>query len=151
MYVDHDAEGDITNQFIIAKTKVEEKHLAEGPKSPDKKIAYISLVENNYNTKSLERNFKTKVKLVSGTEGTIKLNTGKLNNRKFNFGTTILNRKKEPERKALPTRTGRELQPVERNPPGHFRRLLTEASLVPCETEGQWMKMQKNDTYQKKR
>ena len=36
-YVGRDADGDITNHIVMARTKTEEKHLADGPKSPKKK------------------------------------------------------------------------------------------------------------------
>ena len=37
IYVGRDADGDITNHIVMARTKTEEKHLADGPKSPKKK------------------------------------------------------------------------------------------------------------------
>ena len=37
IYVGRDAEGDITNHMVMAKTKLEEKHLAEDQNSPKKK------------------------------------------------------------------------------------------------------------------
>ena len=37
IYVGRDADGDITNHIIMAKTNTEEKHLADGPKLPKKK------------------------------------------------------------------------------------------------------------------
>ena len=37
IYVGRDADGDITNHIVMARTKTEDKHLAEGPKSPKKK------------------------------------------------------------------------------------------------------------------
>ena len=37
IYVGRDADGEITNQIIMAKTKAEEKQANEGPKSPKKK------------------------------------------------------------------------------------------------------------------
>ena len=37
IYVGRDADGEITNHIIIAKTKAEEKQANEGPKSPKKK------------------------------------------------------------------------------------------------------------------
>ena len=38
IYVGRDTDGDITNHIIMAKTKTEERHLNEEPKSPKKKI-----------------------------------------------------------------------------------------------------------------
>ena len=37
LYVGRDANGDITNHIVMARTKTEEKHLPERPKSPKKK------------------------------------------------------------------------------------------------------------------
>ena len=43
IYVGRDADGEITNHMIMAKTKAEEKQANEGPKSPKKKnsVSYI--------------------------------------------------------------------------------------------------------------
>ena len=63
--MDRDAEGDITNHIVTAKTKSEEKHRTEGQKSPQKKnsIRYrFNFVEKNYNKKSLEGRFQNKYK-----------------------------------------------------------------------------------------
>ena len=65
IYVGCDADGDITNHIIMVRTKTEEKHLAEGPKSPKKKnsVRYpFYFVKKNHNKKSLERKFQTKYK-----------------------------------------------------------------------------------------
>ena len=54
--VGRDADGDITNHIVMARTKTEEKHLAERPKSPEKKnsVRYpFYFVEKNHNKKSL--------------------------------------------------------------------------------------------------
>ena len=87
IYVGRDADGDITNHIVMATTKTEEKHLADGPKSPKKKnsVRYpFHFVEKNYNKKSLEGKFQNKIQTaISGTESTIKTDTGKIINRKF--------------------------------------------------------------------
>ena len=58
-----DAEGEINNHMLIGRTKAEEKHLTERPKSPKKKnsVRYpFNFVEENYKKKCLEENFQTK-------------------------------------------------------------------------------------------
>ena len=79
--VGRDAEGEITNHVIMARTKTELKHLKEGPKSPKKKNSIIypfSFVEKNYNKNSLEGIFRNKIQTaMSGTESTVKTDTGK--------------------------------------------------------------------------
>ena len=63
IYVGRDADGDITNHILMARTKTEEKHLAERPKSPKKKnsVRYsFYFVEKNHNKKSLEGKFQKK-------------------------------------------------------------------------------------------
>ena len=52
-YVGRGAEGDITNLIIMANTKVEEKHLAEEPKSSkEKKLDIPSIVLKKITTKN---------------------------------------------------------------------------------------------------
>ena len=80
IYVGRDAEGDITNHMVLAKTKLEEKHPAEGQKSPKKKhlVRYpFNFVEKNYIIKSLDGRFKKKQTAISGTESTFKPDPGK--------------------------------------------------------------------------
>ena len=99
IYVGRDAEGEITNHMVMAKTKTEEKQLTEDQKSPEKKnsVRYpFKFVEKNYNKKSLEGRFQTKIQTaVSGTESTIKTDTGKIINRKLISGPLF-----QTERKA---------------------------------------------------
>ena len=123
----------------MARTKTEEKHLTDGPKSPKKKnsVRYLFyFVEKNCNKKSLEGKFQNKIQIaVSGTESTIESDTGKIINRKFISGPlfqTERKSRKEPALKTtgemnakkptLPTRTGREVRPMGWNPPGHPKR-----------------------------
>ena len=72
IYEGRDADGDITNHIAMARTKTEEKHLADGPKSPKKEnsVRYpFYFVEKNYNERSLEGKFQNKIQTaVSGTE-----------------------------------------------------------------------------------
>ena len=124
-----DADGDITSHIVMKRTKTQEKHLTEGPKSPKKKnsVRYpFYFVEKNYNKKSLEGKFRNKIQTaVSGTEGTIESDTGKIITRLIYFGTIISDQKKEQKRTGtkhirrnkrkkptLPTRIGREKRPM---------------------------------------
>ena len=53
--VGRNADGDITNHIVMARTKTEKKHLTDGPKSPKTKnsVRYpFHFVEKNYNKKS---------------------------------------------------------------------------------------------------
>ena len=87
IYVCRDAEGEITNHIIKAKTKTEKKHQSEGQKLPKRNnsVRYpFCFVEMSYNKKPLGEKFQNKIQIaVSGTESTLKTDTGKLN-RKFN-------------------------------------------------------------------
>ena len=107
VYVGRDADGDITNHIVMARTKTEEKHLNDGPKSPKKKnsIRYsFYFVEKNYNKISLEGKFQNKIRTaVSGTESTIKTDTGKITNRKFSLGPIFQSKKKSRKELALNT------------------------------------------------
>ena len=65
LYVGRDADSEITNHIIMAKTKAEKKQANEGPKSPKKKssVRYpFKFVEKNHNKKSLEERFQKKYK-----------------------------------------------------------------------------------------
>ena len=90
IYVGRDADGEITNHMVMAKAKAEEKQLTENQKSPKKKnsVRYLfKFVEKNYNKKSLEGRFQNKIQTaVSGTESTIKTDTGNIINGKFISG-----------------------------------------------------------------
>ena len=72
IFVGRDAEGEITNHIIMAKTKNEEKQMGEYQKSPKMKnsVRYpFSFVEKNYKKKSLEARFQNKIQtVISGTE-----------------------------------------------------------------------------------
>ena len=90
IYVVRDAEGEITNHIVMAKTKTEEKQSGENTKSPKKKnlVRYpFSFVETNHNKKSLEGRFQNKTQTaICGTKNTVKSDTGKIINRKFFSG-----------------------------------------------------------------
>ena len=110
IYVGRDADGDITNHIdhiVVTRTKTEEKHLAKGPKSPKKKnsVRYpFYFVEKNYNKKSLEGKFQNKIQTaVSGTESTIKMDTGKMINRNFISGQLFQTERKSRKKPALNT------------------------------------------------
>ena len=101
IYVGRDAEGEITNHIVMAKTKTEEKQSGENAKSPKKKNSVrcpFSFVEKNHNKKSLEGRFQNKIQTaISGTENTLKADTGKVINRKFISGT-LFQRKENTKR-----------------------------------------------------
>ena len=79
IYVGRDADGEITNHIIMAKTNAEEKQANEGPKSPKKKssVSYpFKFVEKNHNKKSLAGRFQKKIQTaIDGTENTVKTDT----------------------------------------------------------------------------
>ena len=106
-YVGRDAEGEIINHIIMAKTKNEEKQTGENTKSPTKKISVrypFSFVEKNYNKKFLERNFQNKIQTaISGTENTVKTDTGKIFNRKLISGPLFQTEKKTRREPAINT------------------------------------------------
>ena len=87
IYVGRDAEGETTHHIIMAKTKNEGKQPGERTESPKKKnsVRYpFSFVEKNYNKNSLEGRFQNKIQTAkSGTENTVKTDTGKVITRKF--------------------------------------------------------------------
>ena len=81
IYVGRDADGEITNHMVMARTKTEEKQANEGPKSPKKKnlVSYpFKFVEENHNKKSIEGRFQNKIQTaIEGTGNTVKTDTGK--------------------------------------------------------------------------
>ena len=116
IYVVRDAEGDITNHMEMAKTKLVEKHFAEGQKSPKKKnlVRYpFRFVEKNYHRKSLEGRFQKKIQTaISGSESTIKTDTGKIINRKLISGSLFQTERKA--RKELASNSSGKLNPINR-------------------------------------
>ena len=87
MYVGQDAEGEITNHMVMARTKTEERQLASEAKSPKKKIPVrypFNFVEKRHNRKPLEGMFQSKIQTaISGTKNTVKTDTGKIIHRKL--------------------------------------------------------------------
>ena len=98
IYVGSDADGEITNHMVMARTKTEERQANEGPKLPKKKtsVSYpFTFVEKNHNKKSLERKFQNKIQTaIDGTENTVKTNTGKVIHRNFISGPLFQTEKK---------------------------------------------------------
>ena len=117
IYVGRDGEGEITNHIIMARNKTEEKNLAEGPKSLKKTNSVIypfKLWEKNHNKKSLEGKFqKKKQTAISGTENTVKTNTGKIISRKFISGQ-LFQTERKTRREPTPMTSG-EIQPKNRH------------------------------------
>ena len=117
IYVGRDAEGKITNHIRMAKTKKEEKQTGENTKSSKKKnsVRYpFSFVEKNYNKKSLEGRFQNKIQTsISGTESTVKTDTGKIINRKFISGPLFQTKKKTLREPAI--NTNGEINPKNRH------------------------------------
>ena len=113
IYLGSDAEGDIANHMVMAKTKLEEKHLAEDQKSPVKNylVRYpFKIVQKNYTKKSLEGRFQIKIQTaLSGTESTIKTDTRKLVNRKLISGPRFQTERKA--RKELAIHRSGEINP----------------------------------------
>ena len=117
IYVGRDADGEITNHMVMAKTKTEEKQSTENQKTPKKKssVRYpFKFVEKNYNKKSLERRFQNKIQTAdSGTESTIKTDTGKIINRKFISGPLFQTERKARKEPAI--NTSGEINPKNRH------------------------------------
>ena len=141
IYVGRDADGENTNHMVMAKTKAEKKQFTENQKSPKKKssVRYpFNFVEKNYNKKSLEGRFQNKIQTaVSGTESTIKTDTGKNNKPEIYFGTIVSDRKKgqkrtgnqhkrrdKPQKQTLLEVFEREVWPMGRDPTGHPERQI---------------------------
>ena len=96
--VGRNADGEIMNHMVMAKTKTEEKQANEGPKSPKKKIlvSYLFIfVEKNQNKKSLQGRFQNEIQTaIDGTGNTLKINTGKIIHQKFISGPLFQTGKK---------------------------------------------------------
>ena len=116
IYVGRDADGEITNHIVMARTKAEEKQIAEGVKSRKKKnsVSYpFQFVEKNDNKKSLEGKFQNKIQTaISGTENTVKTDIGK-KSRKFISGSLFQTEKKS-RREQIPL-TENKIQPKNRH------------------------------------
>ena len=83
IYVSRNEEGDVTNYLVMAKT-------GEFP---------FKFVEKNYNRKSLEGKFQTKIQTaISGTEHTITTDCGRVKHRKHISGPLVFQTEKKKER-----------------------------------------------------
>ena len=106
MYVGRDADGEITNHMVMARTKTEERQLASESKSPKKRssVRYpFKFLEKRHNRKSLEGRFQSKIQTaVSGTENTVKTDTGKIIHRKF-ISDPLFQSEKRHRRESAPT------------------------------------------------
>ena len=75
-YVGRDADGEIINHMVMARTKTEERQLAAETKSPKKRnsVRYpFKFLEKRHNRKSLEGRFQSKIQTaISGTANTVK-------------------------------------------------------------------------------
>ena len=100
-----DADGEITNHMVMAKTKTEEKQANEGPRSPKKKnlVSYpFKFVEKNHNKKSLEGRVQNKIQTaIDGTEKSVNTNTGKIKHQKFISGPLFQTEKKNRKDTAI--------------------------------------------------
>ena len=62
LIVSRDEEGDVTNYLVMAKTQAEEKAVDKQPKKKNSVSKYpFTIVEKNYNRKSLEGKFQEKI------------------------------------------------------------------------------------------
>ena len=96
IYVGREADGEITNHMVMARTKTEERQLASESKSPKKRSSV------RYR-KSLEGRFQSKIQTaVSGTENTVKTDTGKIIHRKF-ISDPLFQSEKRHRRESAPT------------------------------------------------
>ena len=106
--VGRDADGEITNHMVMARTKTEERQLAAETKSPKKKkrssVRYpFKFFEKRHNRKSLEGRFQPKIQTaIRGTENTEKTDTGKIIHRKFISGLLFQSEKRH-RRESAPT------------------------------------------------
>ena len=106
IYVGRDADGEITNHIALARTKTEERQLAAETKSPKKRnsVRYpFKFLEKRHNRKSLEGIFQSKTQTaISGTENTVKTDTGRIIHQKFISGPLFQSEKRHP-RESAPT------------------------------------------------
>ena len=106
VYVGRDADGEITNHMVIARTKTEERQLAAETESPKKRnsVRYsFEFLEKRYYRKSLEGRFQSKIQTaISGTENTVKTDTGRIIHRKLISGPLFQSEKRH-RRESAPT------------------------------------------------
>ena len=92
---------EVSNHLVMARTKSEEKALAEkSPKNKNSIGTYpFQFFKKNHNKKSLEGRFQTKLQTaVNGTEHTVTTDTGKVIHRKFISDPIVF----QKEKKAAP-------------------------------------------------
>ena len=98
IYVGRDADGEITNHIVMARTKTEVKQVAEGSKSPNRKnlVSYpFQFVEKNLNKRSLKGKFQNKIQTaINLTVNTVKTDTGETKSRNFISGALFQTEKK---------------------------------------------------------
>ena len=115
--VGRDADGEITNHIVMARTKAEETQAIEGLNFLKKKnsVSYLfKFVEKNHNKKCLEGKFQNKIQTaISGTENTVKTDTGKIISQKFISGP-LFQTEKKLRREQIPL-TDNEIQPKNRH------------------------------------
>ena len=105
IYVGRDAEGEITNHMVMARPKTEETQWASEAKSPKKiPVRYpFNFVEKRHPRKRLEGRFQSKIQTaMSGTEITVKTDTGQILNRKLVSGPLFQSEKRH-RRETVPT------------------------------------------------
>ena len=90
----------MTNYLVMAKTKAEEKAVDKQPKKKSSVSEFpFKFVEKNYNRKSLEGKFQTKIQTaISGTEHTVTTDCGKVIHRKHIPGPLVFQTEKKKER-----------------------------------------------------
>ena len=106
IYVGRVANGVITQHIVMTRTKTEERQLAAETKSPKKRNSIrcpFKFLEKRHNRKCLEGRFQSKIQTaISGTENTIKTDTGRIIHRKFISGPLFQSEKRH-RRESAPT------------------------------------------------
>ena len=92
--------------MVMARTKSEERQLAAETKSPKNRnsVRYpFKFLEKRHNRKSLEGRFQSKIQTaISGTENTVKTDTGRIIHRKLISGPLFQSEKRH-RRSSAPT------------------------------------------------
>ena len=117
IYVGREADGEITNHMVMARTKTEERQLASESKSLKKRssVRYpFKFLEKRHNRKFLEGRFQSKIQTaVSGTENTVKTGTGKIIHRNF-ISDPLFQHEKRHRRESAPA-VSAEIMPKNRH------------------------------------
>ena len=106
IYVGRDADGEITNHMVMARTKTEERQLAAETKSPKKMRSAVrypfKFFEKRHDRKCSEGRFQPKIQTaISGTENTVKTDTAKIIHRKF-ISSPLFQSEKRHRRESAP-------------------------------------------------